>query len=320
MVRSTNDYFHGAASQDAAFLIPDCRTPYGNHVATERRTRLRIRRSVVCGTLELMEFKYFDAHCHVQFGQYDADRDAVIERMREESVGGLVVGCDLESSQRAVDLARKHEHLFAAVGHHPNDTALESFNELAITALAADARVVAIGECGLDYFRPIDATDEVKEKQKEVFKKQIALAGTIGKPLIIHSRPSKGTQDAYHDVIEILTEAKKKYPNLHGDIHFFVGGIEEMKVLTALGFTVSFTAVITFTHDYDAVIKATPLEFILSETDAPYLAPAARRGQRNDPLAVQDVVTRIAEIRGENTEVVRLALLGNAERLFGLIP
>src|SRR6185369_13975688 len=100
--------------------------------------------------------------------------------------------------------------------------------------------------------------------------------------------------------------------------HFFVGGAEEARALVALDFTVSFTAVITFARDYDAVIRGVPLSSILSETDAPYVAPISRRGERNDPLAAIDVVAKIAEIRGEPVETVRLALLENAQKLFSL--
>jgi TatD DNase family protein len=124
--------------------------------------------------------------------------------------------------------------------------------------------------------------------------------------------------DAYIDLIEVLRAAKAEYPTLRGDIHFFVGGVAEAGALIALGFTISFTAVITFARDYDDVIKSAPLGSILSETDAPYVAPLSRRGARNDPLAVQDVVAKIAEIRGEDFEVVRQTLLANAKRLFAL--
>lgn len=260
--------------------------------------------------------RYIDAHCHVQFDQYDADRDALVALMRERAVAGVVVGCDASSSEGAVRLALAHEHLYASVGQHPNHD--EVFDEVRMRALLAHPRVVAVGECGLDYYRPTEVNDGVKAAQKELFKKHIALAALFDKPLIIHARPSKGTQDAYHDLIEILREAKETSPNLRGDIHFFVGGVVEADALIALGFTLSFTAVITFARDYDEVIKHVPLESMLSETDAPYVAPASRRGQRNDPLAVEEVVAQIARIRGEDAEEVRRALVANAARMFGL--
>jgi TatD DNase family protein len=266
-----------------------------------------------------MSLKYFDAHCHVQFDQYDTDRDALIEKMTAEGVGGVVVGCDFESSRRAVELAEDNPHLYASVGLHPNHEGNEAFDVAAYGRLAQSPKVVAIGECGLDYFRPIEVNDEVKKKQQALLRSHFALAAELALPLIIHSRPSKGTQDAYQDLIAMLKEAKAAYPHLAGDIHFFVGGVAEMQKLAALGFTVSFTAVITFARDYDAVIKAAPLDMILSETDAPYVSPTNRpRGSRNDPLAVQDVVAKIAEIRGEDLDIVRTALLTNSLRLFGV--
>lgn len=265
-----------------------------------------------------MKAKYVDAHCHIQFDQYASDQEELIGRMREEGVVGIVVGCDFGSSEKAVALAEKHEHLYASVGLHPNHESNERYEVEKYRALAQNPKTVAIGECGLDYFRPEEVNDEVKKAQKELLKKHITLAAELDKPLIIHARPSKGTRDAYHDLIEILEKAKTEYPTLRGDVHFFVGGAEEAKALINLDFTVSFTAVVTFARDYDAVIKSVPLASMLSETDAPYVAPISRRGSRNDPLAVQDVVLKIAEIRGEDLEIVRTALLENARRLFAL--
>lgn len=262
--------------------------------------------------------RYFDAHCHVQFDAYDADRDILIERMKEEGVAGLVVGVDLESSKQAVALAEKHEHLYASVGLHPNREKDEWYEIAQYRALAQNPKVVAIGECGLDYYRPTEVNDELKKGQRRILNDQITLAAELDKPLIIHARPSKGTMDTYHDLISILQKTKIAFPNLRGDVHFFVGGVAEMRALSTLDFTVSFTAVITFARDYDEVIRAAPLRSILSETDAPYVAPESRRGSRNDPLAAIDVVNQIASIRGEDPETVRAALLANAKRLFAL--
>ncbi|MDO8593872.1 MAG: TatD family hydrolase [bacterium] len=266
-----------------------------------------------------MQIRYVDAHCHIQFEQYVEDDAELIERMRDEGVAGIVVGVDYESSKKAIALAERHEHLFTSVGLHPNHAADEAFDAETFRELAQNQKVVAIGECGLDYFRPVEVNEEVKNKQKEVLQKHIALAAERGLPLIIHARPSKGTQDAYHDLIGILKEAKTAHGSVvRGDVHFFVGGITEAEALIALGFTISFTAVITFASDYDAVIKAVSLASILSETDAPYVAPVSRRGKRNDPLAAIEVVAKIAEIRGEPLEIVRTALLENARQLFAL--
>jgi len=265
-----------------------------------------------------MNIRYFDAHCHLQFYDYAADSGALIARMRDEGVAGIIVGVDRESSEKAITLAEKHEHLFAAVGIHPNNR--EPFSTDVFRLLAKKENIVAIGECGLDYYR----AGQSKEVQQESLRAHIALAAELDKPLIIHCRPSfakasegKPSHDAYHDLISMLKEAKTAHGEVvRGDIHFFVGGAAEAEALIALGFTVSFTAVITFARDYDAVIRAVPLASILCETDAPYVAPASRRGKRNDPLAVVEVALKIAEIRSEDPEAVRAALLANARRLF----
>jgi TatD DNase family protein len=261
---------------------------------------------------------YVDAHCHLQFAQYDEDREILAEKMQSEGIAGIAIGCDLESSKKAVELAGKYDHIYASIGLHPNHEGDEWYDAKHYRELARSSKVVAIGECGLDYYRPTEVNDDVKRKQKNVFTDQIALAAELDLPLVIHSRPSKGTQDAYADVITLLTEAKRTNPNIRGDIHFFVGGIPEAEAFIALGFTLSFTAVITFARDYDEVIRTVPLESILSETDAPYVAPLRRRGQRNDSLSVKDVVDTIAEIRQEDREVVRTTLVENAQRLFSL--
>lgn len=256
--------------------------------------------------------KYFDAHCHIQFPQYDEDRAAVLSSMRDAGVGGLVVGTDSETSRKAVELA-DGVTLFASVGLHPNDKPGEGYDDAYYEELAKNSKVVAIGECGLDYFRP-DEPEKEKARQKEVFARHIALAKKVGKPLIIHARPSKGSMDAYEDALDMLEAAG----GVTGDFHFFVGDAVTAKRIVAQGFTVSYTAVLTFTEDYDEVVRSVPLESLLSETDAPYVAPAPNRGKRNTPLAVRDVAGAIARIRGEDEETVRKALLANAERVFGL--
>jgi TatD DNase family protein len=266
-----------------------------------------------------MEFKYIDAHCHIQFDDYSGDTDRVIEDMRAQGVAGIVVGVDAESSRQAIALAEKHEHLFASVGWHPNYLAHAAFDSRQFKDLVTHPKVVAIGECGLDYYRPEAVDDEVKNIQRVALQQQIALAVECDKPLIIHARPTKGTADAYGDLNTILRTAKAIHGDtLRGDVHFFVGSIAEASVLRELGFTVSFTAVITFAGQYDAVVRTIPLESILAETDSPYVAPASRRGKRNDPLSVIDVVNRIAELRSEDPEMVRKTLFENARRLFNI--
>lgn len=262
--------------------------------------------------------QYFDAHCHVQFDSFDEDRTELIDRMRTEGFGGLVVGVDMDSSKKALVLAKEYEHLYASVGLHPNDTPEELFDKKGFLKLLKDPKVVAIGECGLDNYRPEDPESE-KERQRNVFIQHVELALEADKPLMIHARPKKGTMDAYRDLIDILRSYKQEHgEKLRGDIHFFVGGVDEARDLIDLGFTLSFTAVLTFARDYDEVVRFAPLASILTETDSPYVAPASRRGKRNDPFSVRDVVEAIAGIREEDPETVREAVLVNAERLFRL--
>lgn len=265
--------------------------------------------------------KYFDTHCHIQFPQYDEDRTAVMDAMREQGIGGMVVGVDLESSQKAIELVQGSDTLFASVGLHPNSaedfltTGFEPYMEL-----AKEEKVVAIGECGLDNYRPGDV-EAAKPLQREVFLKHVELAVTTRKPLMIHSRPAKGTQDAYHDLIDILSSAKREHGDaLTGNIHFFVGGIEEARKLIELDFTLSYTAVLTFARDYDDVVRFAPLSHLITETDSPYVAPAPNRGKRNDPRAIPAVIEAIAGIRNEDPEAVRVHILQNVQRVFTLSP
>jgi TatD DNase family protein len=263
-----------------------------------------------------MTFRYIDAHCHLQFADYDGDRAQVIARMEEQGIAGIVVGCDLASSEAAVALAKDHANLFAAIGVHPNHT--EPYHDGRMRALMHEEKVVAIGECGLDYFRPTMLDGVERDRQIALFKKHIELSGESGKPLIIHARPSKGTMDAYEDVISLLQKAKRTYPALRGDVHFFVGGKDEADALVALDMTVSFTGVVTFAHQYDEVMRHVPLAHILVETDSPYVAPISRRGTRNDSLAIPEIVARIAAIRGEDVLVVEAQVRENIARLFGI--
>lgn len=263
--------------------------------------------------------RYFDSHCHIQFDKYAQDRDAVLARMQEEGVGALVVGVDKESSEGALELVRETDFLWATAGHHPNDTPLDQFDEAATRQLLSDPKVVAVGECGIDYFRPEDANAEVKRAQRELFLKHVALSVETGKPLMIHGRPRKGSMDAYQDILDVLESAKREHgEKLRGNMHFFVGDTDVARRVFALGLTVSYTAVLTFARDYDETVRFAPLDRLLTETDAPYVAPKSRRGERNDPLSIPEIVTALAEIRGEDREAVRQAVVGNAVALFGL--
>jgi TatD DNase family protein len=236
--------------------------------------------------------------------------------MQGQEVGGLVVGVDLDSSKKAVALVQGNPNLYASVGLHPNDVLLEPFDEPAFRALLTDPKVVAIGECGLDNFRPEDV-GAIQATQRDVFEKHMQLAIECGKPLMIHARPTKGTMDAYQDLIGMLARYKQEFgEKLWGDIHFFVGGIEEARQLIELDFTLSYTAVLTFAREYDDVVRFAPATHLLTETDSPYVAPPPNRGSRNDPRAVQAVLAAMAEIRGEPVENLQRQVLENVSRVF----
>lgn len=265
-----------------------------------------------------MTIDYIDIHSHLYFKDFDSDREEVIARMKEQGIATISIGTGVETSQQSVDLAHAHENMYACVGMHPADVA-DAHVPLEIDELAKDTRVVAIGECGFDYFRlDGDATD-IKRAQKDVFEHHIQLALRVGKPLMLHCRASKGSQDAYHDTLDILERYHAEHGDkLSGNAHFFAGDMDVLKRFLDIGFTVSFTGVITFTHDYDELIRYTPLESLHAETDAPFVAPVPHRGSRNSPEYVPQVVSAIAQIKGEDEEKVKKTLISNAQRMFRL--
>ena len=287
--------------------------------------------------------KYIDIHSHVNFKAFDGDREEVIERALAQDTWVINVGTQIDTSQKAVELANQYkEGVYAIVGLHPIHTGAsyhdekelgpafakasdgqgrvegfvsrgEEFDKEKYRELLADPKVVAIGECGLDYYR-LEA-DSI-EKQKKDFIAQIELANEFNKPLMLHIR------EAYDDALEIL----KTHARVKGNVHFFAGSPEQAKKFLDFGFTLSFTGVITFPPKADQpradtlleVIKQIPLDMILSETDAPYVAPVPYRGKRNEPSYVREVVKRIAEIKGLDEEGVAKILIANARRVFAI--
>ena len=294
--------------------------------------------------------KYIDIHSHVNFQTFDADRDVVIKRALDNDTWVINVGTQMDTSRAAVEMANQYpEGVYAIVVLHPihtgasyhdekelgtigkestrlvdvGDVALprtksasptfttgftsrgESFDKNYYRELLKNKKVVGIGECGLDYYH---CTPESISKQKEAFIQQIELANEFNKPLMLHIR------SAYKDALEIL----KVHARVKGNVHFFAGTWQETKAFLDLGFTLSFTGVITFTHDYDEVIRNTPLDMIMSETDSPYVTPVPYRGKRNEPSYVQEVVKKIAEIKNLPENEVAKILLSNAKRVFTL--
>ena len=283
-----------------------------------------------------MEPKYFDVHSHVNFKAYDEDRDEVISRALDAGVHMMNVGTQQDTSKAAVDLAQKYSQegktgVYAAIALHPVHTSKshhdkqelgeegqaftsrgEIFDSTFYEDLARHDVVKAIGECGLDYFHLEEDTARLK---KEIFIQHIEVANKVNKPLMLHIRNGKHQGEdgkAYTDAIEIL----KEHAKVKGDVHFFAGTWAEAQEFLALGFTLSFTGVVTFTKDYDEVVRNTPIDMILSETDCPYITPTPFRGKRNEPIHVREIVKAIARIKEMDEEVVRNQLVLNAKRVF----
>lgn len=278
------------------------------------------------------ELKYFDSHTHVQFAAFKNDCREVAERALAQGIGFINVGTQKDTSRRAIETAYEYNGVYAAVGLHPIHTSAsfhdaeelgdgeeaksftsrgEEFDYAYYKELALKPKVVAIGECGLDFFRVDDK--KIKEKQKDIFIQQIKLSGEIKKPLMIHCR------EAFPDLISTLTtNSQLLNPNNPGIIHFFSGTKEEAKKLLDRGFYCTFGGVITFTHAYDEIIKFIPLDKILSETDAPYVAPVPYRGKRNEPLYVIEVVKKLAEIKNVSIEKMAEEILKNVKQIFSL--
>ena len=256
-----------------------------------------------------MKPRLIDAHTHAQFSAFGGDRGEVIGRALEAVTWMVNVGTDKQMSQGAVELAHKYsEGVYATAGLHPNDYE-EGFDCDFYKKLSTDSKVVAIGECGLDYFR---SAPETKEKQKQIFLKQIELAHEVKKPLMIHCR------EAFADLIDILTFHRQLLTTTPGICHFFSGAIEDAQKLMDFGFSFSFGGGITFAREYEKLIKFIPLDRILLETDAPFVAPIPYRGKRNEPAYVEEVAKKIAEILNKDFNEIAEITTKNAIKIFGL--
>jgi len=275
-----------------------------------------------------------DSHAHLDFKEFDRDREETIKRFFDAGGEKMInVGCDLASSARSVELAGKNKNIFASVGVHPHEAEMLDEEALKKTEeLVIKEKVVAIGEIGLDYFRNLSP----QEIQIGAFKAQLDLALKHKKPVIIHCR------DAYVDLLEILKSYKTS--GWRGVTHCFLGSWPIAEELLKMGFYLGFTGAITYAkkpkmpkasllEDIDLaeslitdesepeifkVIKNTPLDRIIIETDCPYLAPVPHRGERNEPVFVKHVAEKIAELKGVSLEKIEKATSKNTKKLFGI--
>ncbi len=275
-----------------------------------------------------------DTHAHVNFHSFKNDLEEVFNRAKEKGITIINVGSQYTTSHRAVELAQTHSGVYAAVGLHPIQmeemevteekstfqTRAEIFDPHAYRVLARDPKVVAIGECGLDYYHLSLVKDipTAKENQKAELQAQINLANEVGKPLIIHGRGTKDDpSDAYRD---LLRELKKNLPKQRGVLHSYSGDQELAEQFVELGFYFGFNGILTFdkTGKLPRLCLTLPAERIVAETDCPYLTPEPFRGKRNEPMYVEYVISKIAEIRGISFDAANELTSRNAKALFNL--
>lgn len=251
-----------------------------------------------------------DTHCHLDFKDFDADRDAVIDRARKAGVGTIInVASSIDGTRRSVELAKRYEMVYASIGVHPHEAASVSDQVIEdFKALAKEPKVVAVGEVGLDYYRNLAP----KDIQIDALIKFIHLADSLDLPIIIHSR------EADADIISILN--KEKGANLQGVVHCFSGDEQFLKACLDLGFFISFTCNLTFKNAsaLREVAAKVPVERLLLETDAPYLAPQALRGKRNEPAFLTYLIEEWARILHLSKDDIERITTHNANTLFRL--
>jgi TatD DNase family protein len=251
-----------------------------------------------------------DIHCHLSFPDFDADRDAVIERLRLEHVSLLIEGStDAASSRRSIALAQAHEFIYANVGLHPHEVhgPLDDAVFAELETLARSPKVVGIGEIGLDYHYP----DYNRQSQLDAFREMLRMAKRLDLPAVIHCR------DAWEDTLRVI--AGERSSNLRGVMHCFSGDLEIARQSLREGFLISIPGTVTYKNSkLPEVVGALDLRNLLSETDAPYLSPVPLRGKRNEPAHVRHVVAAIARIRNDSIENVAETIAHSARNLFCL--
>lgn len=253
-----------------------------------------------------------DSHAHIDLPEFDKDRDQVMLRARQQGVGAVInIGLDAQSSRQALETAKNYEGVFVAVGCHPHEAAKLKQGDLKVLAdLTKDSRVVAIGEIGLDFYRDLSP----RENQVEVFKKQLDLAANLNLPVVIHCR------QAHREVYDILSAWVKSADSRQGVIHCFSSDMEMAGRYIELGFYISLAGPVTYpsARELVEVAREVPLDRLLLETDAPFLAPQAHRGKRNEPAYVALTAQKVADIRQVPVETVAEAAARNTIKLFRL--
>lgn len=259
-----------------------------------------------------------DSHCHLQDKKFGADIDPVVRRAREAGVTAMVVvGYDMPSSHRAVEIADSYEDVFAAIGVHPHDAkTLRPADIDKLGRLADSAKVVAIGEIGLDLYRNLSP----REEQDLAFREQLDLAQSLRLPVVIHSRDADAETFAILADYESRSRAGWAKDRPLGVMHCYAGDLSLALQYIDLGFVISIAGPVTYpaSEKTREVARGIPLRWLTVETDAPYLPPQVIRGKRNEPAYVRDVTQYIADLRGDSFAEVCDATATTAARLFGL--
>lgn len=255
-----------------------------------------------------LKIQLIDTHCHLDFPEFDQDRDEVISRAREQGIGYIInIGSSIEGSKKSVELARRFDFIYATVGLHPHEAdSFDSRSENALKDLAKKNKVVAIGETGLDYYRNLSSA----ENQKRLFKFLLGLARDLNLAVVIHNR------QAQNDTLAIL----KEFLPCKAVVHCFSGDEDFLKECLEKGLFVSFTCNITYkkADSLRQLAKITPLDRIFLETDAPFLAPEQFRGRRNEPGYVRLLAENIAAIKGIAFDEVCALTTESARKFFNL--
>lgn len=250
-----------------------------------------------------------DTHAHLNFNNFKEDLDEVIAGSFEKGVEKIIIpGSTVKESEEALRIAEVNENIFAAVGIHPEDVeGNKNFSE--IEKLVSHKKVVAIGETGLDYSYPHTKSEEARVKQGKLLEKHIELAEELDLPLIFHNRESD------EDFYNVLKGRK-----MRGVVHCFTSDLEFAKKILDLGLFISFTGIVTFdkTGNLKEVIKEIPLDRVMVETDAPFLAPVPYRGKRAEPWMVREIISYIAGIKVLSFEEVDNKTSSNAKEFFGI--
>jgi len=252
-----------------------------------------------------------DSHCHLDFPEFDGKLPQLLDAMRANAVThALCISTTLAGFPKVLDLAQRHDNLWCTLGVHPDTEGVAEASQNELEMLASDAKVVAIGETGLDYFR----LKGDLEWQRERFRRHIRAARALGKPLVIHTRA------ASEDTLGIMREERASEAG--GVLHCFTESLEMAMAAIDMGFFISFSGIVTFKNarDLKQVAKELPLDRILVETDSPYLAPVPHRGKTNQPAFVKHVAEELAQLRGESFESICKVTTENFFRLFRVPP